>query len=687
MSAGAALDLRTCELEPIHIPGCIQPHGFLLVVDPNSDQILQAAGITNSFITPNESVVGNTVQRVIGLSLSNLIQREDAVLLREPIFLGTVGPFGDRELTLTAHLVQGVVVVEAEPANIPVSAAKTLATIRSITERIGEASSLIEACEIAAHEVKRITRYDRVMIYRFLPDGSGSVIAEVKEAQLPPFLNHHFPASDIPKQALELYRRSAIRLIPDVGYIPEPLAPAVVPSTNRPLDMSYCVLRSVSPVHLQYLKNMEVGASMSVSLLPQGELWGLIACHNTTPRSLSYEAKETCTHVGQILSQQIQAREEAENYRIAVELGAARDRAMRALVDAEDPGRTLLDLGQEVKAFVDAHGVVICRKGVLATAGRCLAEYQIRHLLAWLDVRMQDNDFFVTDRLPEEYPEARSFAEQASGVLAVRLPSEDQTTLVWLRAEHLQEINWAGNPHEPVAPSSRMGALNPRKSFATWQEKVRGRSRPWRKIEIESVQWFSPRAAFVIQQRNVRELNHLLAAANDRLAALAATDGLTGIPNRRAFDERLKSEWTRANRSLRPLAIIILDLDLFKQYNDHYGHISGDDCLKQVAQCLQIGRRANDLAARIGGEEFALLLPDTDIDGAATVAEALRSRIQGLLIPHAQNPGRVVTASFGVAAAANAGTDSAETLMKAADLALYNAKESGRNRVAISISD
>ncbi len=229
MSAGA-LDLKVCEQEPIHIPGCIQPHGLLLVVDPSSDQILQAAGITNSLIERDESAVGNTVQRVFGISLSDLIRREDAVLLREPIFLGTVGPFGGRELTLTAHLVQGAVVIEAEPATIPVSAAKILATIRSITERIGEASSLIEACEIAAYEVKRITRYDRVMIYRLLPDGSGSVIAEVKDAQLASFLNHHFPASDIPKQALELYRRSAVRLIPDVGYTPSPLEPALVPT-------------------------------------------------------------------------------------------------------------------------------------------------------------------------------------------------------------------------------------------------------------------------------------------------------------------------------------------------------------------------------------------------------------------------------------------------------------------------
>lgn len=682
MLTTTTLDLKACEREPIHIPGYIQPHGFLLVVDKSSDRILQSAGITKSLITPSEGLVGNTLQRVIGISLTDLILREDAVLLREPIYLGRAGPFDNHiELTLTAHLVDGVVVVEAEPATLPASAAKTLAIIRSITDRIGEAIGLRQACEFAAYEVKRITGYDRVMIYRFLPDGSGSVIAEVKDSHLAPFLNHHFPASDIPKQALELYRRNPIRVIPKVAYTPAPLVPAVLPTTTHPLDMSYCGLRSVSPVHIEYLKNMDVGASMSVSLLPQGELWGLIACHNTSPRVVSYEARETCTHVGQILSQQIKAREESESYRIARELGAARDKVMRALVDAEDPGRTLLNLRQDIKAFVRSHGIVIYRNGLLAMAGRCPAEPQVRELLVWLNVRMQGSDFFVTDRLSEEYSEASPYAAEASGVLSVRLPGEGQTTLVWFRAEHVQEIKWAGNPHEPVMPGSRMGVLNPRKSFATWQEKVRGRSRPWRQIEIESVQWFAPRAAFVIQQRNVRELNHLLGEANEKLASLAATDGLTGVPNRRAFDERLEAEWARANRSHGSLAMIILDLDFFKQYNDRYGHLKGDDCLKQVAQCLQIGRRANDLAARIGGEEFALLLPDTDLHGAATVAEALRSRIQGLQIPHAESTSGVVTASFGVAAKTNDGTGPVEGLMKMADTALYEAKESGRNRV------
>ena len=179
------------------------------------------------------------------------------------------------------------------------------------------------------------------------------------------------------------------------------------------------------------------------------------------------------------------------------------------------------------------------------------------------------------------------------------------------------------------------------------------------------------------------ELNHLLKHANEQLAALAATDGLTGLANRRAFDERMRNEWARAGRMPgRPLSLIILDLDFFKQYNDHYGHAMGDECLKQVAEVLKARRRASDLAARIGGEEFCLLLPETDGNGALALAETIRCQIESLLLAHSKSHMEVVTASLGVAVAADDGAGDAQGLLLAADKALYQAKERGRNQVA-----
>jgi diguanylate cyclase (GGDEF)-like protein len=683
MAVAELTDLRVCDREPIHIPGSIQPYGVLLVVDPTNDLILQATANSERLVTFHGSVIGCTLEKVLGISLAALVQRADIVLLGEPTFLGVVRPFGEcGELTITAHRVDGAVIVELEPAAPVETAARTLAKLRSITERIGGASDLLEACTLAAWEVRQITGYDRVLIYQFLQDGSGAVISEEKDAQLPPFLNHHFPEADIPKQARDLYRRNVIRTIPDVSYIPSPLLPVLSPLTKQPLDMSNCVLRSVAPVHIRYLVNMGVGASMSVSLLPHDKLWGLIACHNKTSRPITYEARETCRHVGQIISQQIRAHQEADGYRIARELSGARDKVMRALMDAADPGGALLCLSAASEEVVPSDGIAICWNDTVITAGDTPSESLVRQLATWLKSRPIGTAPFATDRLSAEFPGAAPFTFEASGLLAVVLPGDDALTLMWFRREQVQEIAWAGNPNKPVVFGGSPNELNPRESFATWKETVRGRSRPWEAVEIESVREFGPSVAFVLQQKRVRELNILLEDTNKRLAGLALTDGLTGVANRRSFDECLQREWARTVRTHKPLALIILDLDFFKQYNDQYGHIMGDECLKRVAKALQIGRRAADLEARIGGEEFSLLLPETEIEGAMSIAETVRAYIQRLRLAHAKSPLGVVTASFGVATATAGRTKTIEDLVRAADGALYEAKKQGRNRVA-----
>jgi diguanylate cyclase (GGDEF)-like protein len=428
---------------------------------------------------------------------------------------------------------------------------------------------------------------------------------------------------------------------------------------------------------------MGVGASMSVSLLPRGELWGLIACHNTTARLLSFEVQEICRHIGQILSQQIRTREESKAYRAERDLAAAREKVMLALSNADDPGALLLRLCPDIQSIVPSHGLAVCRKGSIGTAGHVPTKTHVRQLVAWLDQRLWDVDFFATDCLSKEYPAAKAFSRRTSGLLSIVLRGSDPVTVIWFRAEQVEEINWAGNPHEPGALDARLGSIHPRKSFATWQQTVSEHSQPWETVEVDSASAFALRATFVLQQKTVRELNHLLSEANERLEALASTDGLTDIANRRAFDEYLQKEWRRSGRPpYSSLAIIILDLDFFKQYNDQYGHVMGDACLQRVAKILHVKRRAADLAARIGGEEFAIVLPNTDIQGAVAVAETMRKQIEDLQLEHTGSSMGIVTASFGVAVAVNDSIGKMQNLLHSADLALYRAKENGRNQVA-----
>lgn len=682
MTPDDAVRLEACEREPIHLSGAIQPYGALLVVDPVSDIIVQAAGDLAGVLDFHGPAVGERAQAVLRVSLAELTERAENALGAEPIYLATVGPFGGgAEMVLTAHLWADVVIVEARPAGRSASAATSLAAIRSISESILTASGLIEACEVAANAVRRVSGYDRVMIYRFLPDGAGVVIAEVRDDRAPPFLHHRFPASDIPAQARELYRRSTIRVIPDVDYVPRPLEPVLFPGTNLPLDMSQCGLRSVSPVHVQYLRNMGVDASMSVSLLAHGELWGLIACHNSNTRAVPYEALEICRHVGQTLSGRIQSHEMAEASRAAHDRGAVGDAILSALAGAEDPGDLLLRLGADLLRIAPSDGIAICMRGAVVTAGVAPKEAEVRRMATWFAGRLSESEAFATDRLPEVWSEAKSLASVASGVLSVSVPADDPMLLMWFRSEQIEEVDWAGNPREHSDQDARFGALGPRTSFRSWRETVRGRSAPWDASDVQRVRDFGGRVGYVMHQQRVRQLNDLLKDANERLAALASTDGLTGVANRRAFDERLTEELARARRAGSSLAMIMLDLDFFKQYNDHYGHPMGDDCLRQIAAILQIDRRTSDCVARIGGEEFSILLPDTSFGGGVVVAETVRARIEGLGLPHSASPNGVVTASLGVAVASPGDAATAQDLMRSADEALYRAKANGRNQV------
>ena len=338
-------------------------------------------------------------------------------LSREPTYVGTLDAgTGQGFLTIVAHQVQGLVVVEVEPAGPPASAARTLANIRSITELISGASDLLDACGLAAREVRRITGYDRVMIYKFRSDGSGEVVAEEGFGHENSFLHHRYPASDIPQQARDLYHRSVIRLIPDVGYAPAPVEPALCPTDHQPLDMSLCILRSVSPVHIRYLKNMGVCASMSVSLLPRNELWGLIACHNSTPKFVPYEAQEACRHVGEVLSQQIQVREEFELYRREHDLALAGNKVVNAL-SAGNVSTTLLTHCTEIQTVVPSQAVAVCWQREVAKAGEVPSEESIRNLAHWLVHEKAGSEVYTTDCLSDVYPEADAFAARASGLL------------------------------------------------------------------------------------------------------------------------------------------------------------------------------------------------------------------------------------------------------------------------------
>lgn len=516
------IDTTDCDREPIHIPGSIQPHGVLLAIDPDSLEIVQAAGDLTALLgRPSQAVLGQPLAEALGQGPADLVRAALAGPLVGPSFVGRCeSAQAPHVLDMIAHCLDGAAIVELEPrAEEAAPATVVLGEARQAAGVLEAAADFEALLAAAAAQMRRATGFDRVMIYRFLPDGAGAVVAEDKVDDLAPFLHHHYPASDIPKQARALYLRNPIRVIPDVNYAPAPLMAAPGRQTQSPLDMSDCVLRSVSPIHVQYLKNMEVSASMSVSIIVGGALWGLIACHHRAPRFVAYEVRELSRLVGRLLSLQIEAREEVALHRQTDMLARRREEIVAALAKTHDLEEGLLAHAGMVLSAAPADGAAIVIGDRIAVSGRAPANAHVKEVAAWL---LDRDDVFASHSLERVHKPAGAYADKASGVLSVRVGGETPIQLIWFRAEQIEIVNWAGNPHKPVEPGETLAQLTPRKSFEVWKETVRSQAQPWSVAEVDAARRLCMALFDLRQERTLRDLNvqlrHALAEKETLLA-------------------------------------------------------------------------------------------------------------------------------------------------------------------------
>jgi two-component system, chemotaxis family, sensor kinase Cph1 len=503
-----AISLTDCDREPIHIPGSIQPHGLLLIAGQDDLCVVGGAGAVASQFGPDW----------LGRSISSLMGSDTAESLRlagQTCSLDTPRPGWEG----CARKSGDVWLIELEPAGSRRTAVEVLSWIEAVGGSFERAGSLVQLCECAAEAFRRLTGFDRVMIYRFLDDDSGVVIAGDAEAGLATFLNHHFPASDIPQQARALYLRNRVRVIPDVSYEPLP----IVPAAYTDVDLSDAELRSVSPVHIQYLKNMGVAASASVSIVKDGILWGLVACHHQTPRSLDLTTRRAASLLASGLARQINAKEQAEEYRERLRVRADEDAMAGRLASEVDPEQLFKTASGDLRQMFVADSFAVLHGSALHVDGDCPDNEAIREIAAW--VRQQGPAPFHSSALSEDFPPAAAYRTHASGLLAVTLSSKVPTVLMWFRAEERQVVEWAGNPHKAVnlEPGER---LTPRASFEAWTEVVRGRARAWSHAEVEAARRLMARLYDARQNRRIRDLAdnlHVAVADKDRLIAQQET--------------------------------------------------------------------------------------------------------------------------------------------------------------------
>jgi chemotaxis family two-component system sensor kinase Cph1 len=381
----------------------------------------------------------------------------------------------------------GFLILELEPAitqdNIPFLSFYHLAKA-SITQ-LEATSNLQDFCQIIVREVQKVTDFDRVMLYKFDDDGHGEVLAEEKIDEMESYLGLHFPESDIPIPARKMFVSNWIRVIPDAHAEPVSLYPTHNPVTQQPTDLILSILRSPYSCHTEYLHNMGVGASLTISLMKDQKLWGLIACHHRTPKPVPYELRKACEFLGRVIFAEISTREEAADYHYRMHLANVQSALIEAMSEADNFIDGLMRSEPNLLDLADAKGAAICFGGRWTTIGQTPSEEELNYLVQWL-AKTVDDEVFYTSSLPLIYSDAERFKHVASGLLAI--PISKRSYVLWFRPEVIQTVNWGGDPNHAyeLKEFNNTPRLCPRKSFELWKETVRLNSLPWKPVEVQA---------------------------------------------------------------------------------------------------------------------------------------------------------------------------------------------------------
>lgn len=516
------VNLTNCEQEPIHIPGSIQPHGFLIGLKEDTFTIDFCSANCEEYIgIPYKELLDKKFEDFFGTdslnSLKDYISKDQ--MLSSTLHRLTIE---DKTFQCTVHKSESIYIIEAEPVN---TRDRNISEVYDQTSQfllyMHDTHTLKELCQLVANGTREITGYDRVMIYRFDKDYNGEVFAESVRDDLEPFLGLHYPHTDIPPQARELYMKNLLRLIADINYTPVPIY-TIDDTRDKNLDLSLSILRSTSPIHVQYLHNMGVGATLTISLIYKKKLWGLIACHHYSPKNLTPEIRLAAQLQGHFITSQIDLRQSNEEYEVSRKTNEELKKINTFSLTGKDEGK-FNDLVKKdgILQLCNAAGVAIVFNGGIYKNGITPTDDEIQDMANWL-ATYTNNGSFYTDKLVDYLPNKLDMCGQTSGLIYHSLDMDSNNCILWFRPETKTEVNWAGDPNKAIVKDKN--GLSPRNSFKLWKETVSCTSKPWLQPEIVTAATYANSLQRQInlliisqEEEKYRKLSELLKETNSEL--------------------------------------------------------------------------------------------------------------------------------------------------------------------------
>lgn len=625
--------LTTCDSEPIHLLSKIRQNGFLFVLTYDDFKILQVSQNISKLIDKEATkILNNYIDTIFNEKFKEELSKSIYYIKKyNKQFTSFNFNLEDKRLFCVVHSQEDFFILEIEDQSLQRIVHHSVEdSINTIIKDCDYQTDLISFLQRIVNSVKTISAYDRVMLYKFDDNFNGMVLAQSTNKMHENFLGHRFPSSDIPVQARALYLKNRFRVIENVNDENSLIIPSTNPLTNSTLDMTYCYFRSVSSMHIEYLKNMGVESSMSLSIIVNGKLWGLVACHHNKPKYISTQQYQTYYLLSELISSQIEQKELIKYYENSFELKSKRELLINSLQNDEESSffKSLEKYKEILNKTIKSDECIIYFENQFFSTNEVFDKKEQDILLLICKENLKNN-IFVNSNLGNEYPKLSKLKKKLGGMIALKIPNLKDAYLIYIRFEQIHTIKWAGEKSKKIQYDEN-GAIiiNPRASFESWKELVKGTCEQFSKEEIESSTQMVLQLSKVYNSYTINQEAKILKNLNQKLQIQAHTDPLTLLYNQRYLKEYGIKYFTKAKNEDKEFSLILMDIDNLKIIKEQYGNETCDLLIMNtVNSTKKILENEQAIFSRVGCEEFAVMLFEYDFKQSLIIANEIKRTI------------------------------------------------------------